>query len=180
MRKVLYILGQLTDQDAEWLAQHGRRRVVEADEVLIRQGRPIEAMFILLDGHLEVRVEGVGPIARLGTGEIVGEMSFVDKAPPAASVVSLERCVVLEMDKRGIEAKIATDLGFGMRFYRALATFLSDRLRATVTRLGYGGNDGDLADDALAADELDESVLDTVSLAGDRFNRMLQMLGAAS
>ena len=180
MRKVLYILGQLTDQDAEWLARNGRRREVPAGETLIRQGQPVSAMFILLDGHLEVQVNGIGRVARLGSGEIVGEMSFVDKAPPAASVLSLENCVVLELDKTAIERRIAEDMGFGMRFYRAIACFLSDRLRATVTRLGYGTAQEEDADQGLAADELDESVLDTVSLAGDRFNRMLKMLGVGS
>ena len=42
MRKVLYILGQMTDQDVEWLAKVGRRRSVPKGTTVIRQGQPSE------------------------------------------------------------------------------------------------------------------------------------------
>ena len=65
-----------------------------------------------------------------------------------------------------------------MRFYRALSFFLADRLRGTVRRLGYGQAGGLDTDDVLE-DELDDRLLDSVSLAGDRFDRMLKILAGA-
>ena len=82
MRKVLYIFGPLTDADVEWIARTGMRRRVRAGEALIEEGRRIEAVIFLLQGEFLVSAQGVGEIARLGVGEIVGEMSFVDSAPP--------------------------------------------------------------------------------------------------
>ena len=81
MRKVLYIFGLLTDADVEWMAQTGTRRWVEAGEVLIQEGKPVDAVILLLDGELTVSVKGVGEISRLGVGEIVGELSYVDSPP---------------------------------------------------------------------------------------------------
>lgn len=176
MRKVLYILGQLTDQDAEWLARAGERRSVPHGHALITEGEPVPALFVLLDGELDVVVKGIGQVAHLLPGEVVGEMSFIDKAPPSASVVAKGEAKVLAVSKAAIEAHIESDPAFGMRFYRALATFLSDRLRGTVKRLGYGNGEGTLKEET--ADELDDSVLDGVSLAGERFNRMMDMLKA--
>ena len=82
MRKVLYILGQLDDADVEWMAEIGHRERIADGQVLIRQGQKIDAVYIVLQGEMTVSVAGRGRIARLGSGEIVGEISFVD-APPA-------------------------------------------------------------------------------------------------
>lgn len=175
MRKVLYILGQLADEDVEWLATTGRRRTVEAGETLIRQGRAIDAMFILLDGRMAVTVDGVGEVARIASGEIIGEMSLVDQHPPSASVTALVPSLVLAVARGDLERHLAADVAFSARFHRAIATFLSDRLRRTVRRLGYG-EAGSLDDERELDGELDEAVLDNVHLAGARFERMLKRL----
>jgi CRP/FNR family cyclic AMP-dependent transcriptional regulator len=81
MRKALYLMGILDDEDVEWIASRGRRLSVQKDEVLIREGEPVDALFILLDGSLNVSTGG-SPIAILFSGEIVGEISFVDSRRP--------------------------------------------------------------------------------------------------
>lgn len=175
MRKVLYIFGQLSDADVTWLARAGTRRHVADGDVLIREGEVNAAIYILLDGRFRVSAAGVGVLAVLGAGELVGEMSFVDSTPPSATVAADGPCQVLAVDKARIRDKIAEDQGFGLRFYKALSIFLADRLRGTVRRLGYGDS-GRLDGDEVMADELDEAVLDGVSLAGERFDRMLKVL----
>ncbi len=58
-----------------------------AGTVLIREGVPVGTLYILLEGHLRVVLEGSGrQIASLEVGEIVGEMSFIDARPPSATV----------------------------------------------------------------------------------------------
>lgn len=177
MKKVLYILGQLRDTDVDWMTETGHKQPVEAGAVLIRQGQPIDSLYIVLDGLLSVtdaRLEG-RELAQLGAGEMVGEMSFVDAAPPNATVTALQKSVVLTIPRARLSAKLQQDQGFAAHFYRAIATFLSDRLRATVGQLGYGQPTA-LDDELIAADELDDNVLDNIHLAGDRFERMLQRL----
>jgi CRP/FNR family cyclic AMP-dependent transcriptional regulator len=175
MRKVLYIFGLLTDADVEWIARTGARRRVMDRELLIQEGEPVEWVIFLLQGEFLVSAQGIGEIARLGAGEIVGEMSFVDSAPPSATVTAVGEGLALFLDKQALSRKLETDVGFGCRFYRALAVFLADRLRGTVRRMGYG-DVVDLESQAIAKDELDLAILDTVSMAGDRFDRMLKML----
>jgi CRP/FNR family transcriptional regulator, cyclic AMP receptor protein len=172
IRKVLYILGQLSDTDIDWIASVGIRKYLSAGEVLIRQGDPIDAVYIVLEGTLSVRAKGdSGEIARLGSGEIVGEMSYVDSRPPLATVVALERCLVLAIPRASLTEKLEQDSAFAAHFFRALAIFLSYRLRDTVSMLGYGAS----RPAAQAADnELDDNVLDTVYLAGSRFERLLK------
>ena len=175
MRKVLYIFGLLTDADVEWIARTGVRRRVREGRVLIQEGRPIESVIFLLQGEFLVTAQAAGEVARLGVGEIVGEMSFVDSSPPSATVTAVGECLALFLDKEIVARKLEADVAFGCRFYRALAIFLADRLRGTVRRMGYGAVQ-DLDMQTLAKDELDLGILDTVSMAGDRFDRMLKTL----
>lgn len=177
MRKVLYILGELNDDDVEWMAAIGRKRLARnATQTLIRQGEPAADLLFVLDGHAVVSVDGVGEIARLGTGEVVGELSFVDSAPPSANVVAEPGCVTLSLDKRAITERLRGDAGFSGRFYRALAMFLADRLRDANVRHSATA---DLSSRVIDEDELDEALLDNVSLAGLRFERMLEILSNA-
>src|SRR5262249_19010829 len=141
--------------------------------ILIHERRPIESIIFVLQGEFVITSRAAGEIARVGAGEIVGEMSFVDSSPPSATVMAVGDCVALFLDKDTMAKKLEADVAFGCRFYRALAIFLADRLR--MRHLGYG-NPQDLELQSIAKDELDASLLDTVSLAGERFDRMLKML----
>ncbi|OAN52813.1 cyclic nucleotide-binding domain-containing protein [Magnetospirillum moscoviense] len=179
MRKVLVILGQLSDSDVEWLAQAGTREKVAAGRVLIEEGRPISSLYILLDGHMAVSLKGIGTVATLSSGEIMGEMSMIDSRPPSASITAQDDCLVLALSREALQQKLDTDVAFAARFYRAIATFLSDRLRGTVQRLGYGDSGASLDEDVELEGELDLNVLDNVHLAGARFERMLKTLGGS-
>ena len=170
MRKVLYILSRLTDEDVDWFAAIGRRANYAAGDVLIKQSAPINSLMFVLDGKVSVEVEGVGQIASLGSGEVLGEMSLVDESPPSAGVIIVEPTRVLHIDRTILNAKLEGDPAFAARLYRAIAMFLSVRMRSTVQRLGYGKAT------VVADDELDMSLLDNVTIAGSRFDRMIKKL----
>jgi CRP/FNR family transcriptional regulator, cyclic AMP receptor protein len=183
MRKVLFLFGQLDDDDVEWLIDHGTTRQVGEGETLIQQGVPVDAVFIVLEGRLSVLLGAAArerEIARLNAGEIVGEMSFLDSRPPSATVRGLEESTVYAIARPILAARLAADQGFAARFYRALAIFLATTVRERHRGLLIGA-EGDVgaAEAATAtddADELDANVLDNVYLAGERFNRMVKRL----
>lgn len=169
MRRVLYILGQLTDQDADWLAGVGRRRRLDPGEALVSLGAALDELYIVLDGQLRVVTARGQEVARVGAGDMIGEMSFVDDSPASASVLALGPVRVLAVPRTEITARMAADPAFAARFYRAIAVFLADRLRGVLGRYGYGEAAADL-------DELDPQILDRLHLAGGRFERLLQRL----
>lgn len=177
MRKVFYILGILEDADIEWMAQRGRQITVESGTTLICQGEPIGDLFILLDGQLTVlvRVGEVREVARLEPGEVIGEISFVDRRLPTASVIAQKNSRLLSLSRTELEDKIARDAGFAGRFYRAVATFLADRLALTTSRFGYGDASQDSTQDQDPS-ELDDSRMDEISLAAVRFDKLLRYL----
>lgn len=187
MRKVFYLLGQLTDDDVEWMLAHGRKERIDTNHILIREGRQTDALYVLLHGTLEVSFaaaqqhlpgesRSAGPASvRLGCGEVVGEMSFIDARPPSATVSAVEPSILLAVPRGVLAAHLEEDPAFAARFYRALAVFLSQRLRSTVSRLGYGAGKS-LNEEVEYQDELDPDVLESVHLAGSRFDRVLRRL----
>jgi|HubBroStandDraft_1064217.scaffolds.fasta_scaffold309441_2 CRP/FNR family cyclic AMP-dependent transcriptional regulator len=175
MRKVFYIVGKLKEADIDFLIKAGNKRVLPAGTILIRQGRPIDHVYIVLDGELVVRLEAPQQkeLARIGCGELVGEMSFLDTRPPAATVEVVQRCAVLAIPRAALAERLARDADFASRFYHALGILLAYRLRNhTAFRDG-----GALSDDTIYDDELDPQMLDQVALAGARFDWMLRRLG---
>ncbi len=174
MRKILYIFGVLNDADVDWMVRAGTRRQIGGGDILIEEGNAFDAVALLLSGKMAVRVEGIGEVAQLASGDFIGEMSLVDSAPPSATVAAKVDCTALLLDKRTLQRKLGEDIGFASRFYHALAIVLSDRLRATERRL-VDGRDLGLEDEGVRLkDELDIGVLDQVSMAGDRFDRLLK------
>ena len=178
MRKVLYILGQLSDTDVDWIASMGQRIQVLKGTKLIKFGVKITNLYIVLEGELSVQTNKGFELAKLSSGEILGEMSFVDSRPPSASVLVLQDATLLELDKAVLQEKLDTDTGFSSRFYRSIAVFLSERMRSLVGKMGYGDPSDETSSesDELDTDELDANVLDNVHLAGARFERLLTKL----
>lgn len=176
MRKVFYILGQLSDSDIEWIVGNGRKREIPSGTMVIQEGKEIDILYIVLSGVLEVTGSYLsGPPVRLGSGEIVGEVSLLDSRPPIATVTAAEASVVLAIPRSLLLDKLRSDTSFAAHFYRALAVLLAHRLRNTGRHLTLGTTQK-LDDDAQYDDELSPELLDEVHLAGRRFDEILQRL----
>ena len=172
MRKAMYLMGVLDDIDVEWLATHGSGLLAPRGKTLVREGQPLDSVFVLLDGELAVTT-GSKQIATLYAGEVVGEISFVDSRPPLATVTASVDSRLLAVAKDRLERKMDTDKKFAANFYHAIAIFLADRLRSTTVRLGYGeGKEQQAA--AMEADDLGDDLLETVSLGTRRFDELLR------
>ena len=169
MRKVLYILGELEDPDLQWLFDAGRTRQVPSGTALIREGVPLEHLFIVVEGRLAV-AKGTRELARLGTGEVVGEMSMLDARPPSATVTALQDSMVFAIPRDRLRFKLQGDPGFAARFYRALCLFLANRLARTDALV----SSAQAPDESRREDTLAPDMLDSVVLAGARFEWFLQ------
>jgi CRP/FNR family transcriptional regulator, cyclic AMP receptor protein len=177
MKKILFILGELSDADIDWILYAGRRERLSEGKVLIREGEAIEAVFIVLTGTLKVTIERLADreIARLSSGEVVGEVSFLDMRLPTATVTALEDTMLLSIPRQQLSHKLSEDLGFASRFYRAIALSLSERLRSTVRLLGNGNTIPSEVPLRLS-DDLSPSVVEHLPLARRRFDSLLRRL----
>lgn len=175
MRRVLYMLGQLSDEHIEWLIDHGKREHVAPGQVLIQEGQASDAVYIVLDGTLGVYIAPGGKetlIAERGAGDILGEMSFIDDRPPTATIKGLTDAVMFSIKKAALEEHLETDRDFAARFYKGIAISLSYRLLEAMQQARADSGDGTDEDD----EELDANVLDSVYLAGMRFDRIVRRM----
>jgi CRP-like cAMP-binding protein len=172
VRKVLFIFSVLGDGDVEWLAGAGERVHVDPGPVLVPLGSRVEYVYFVLEGRLAIKTRAGDTIALLESGEIIGEMSLVDPAPTTVSVEVVSEATVLRISDEVVREKLATDLGFASRFYRALCVFMADRMRQTTQRYGSVYE----SDDNISNDVLNDDLFENVHLAGARFDRMLKRL----
>lgn len=173
MQKVLFLFGELNDDDIDWIIASGMIERIAADTILIQEGQPSEYIYILLEGTVTVSVAILGSskeIATLGTGEVFGEMSFIDNRPPSASVETTEDSLVLSLPRSLLAARLLQDIGFSARFYRAIALFLSSRLRVALTELDFG------KDFVQPDEELSPVLLENLPLARARFDWLLRRI----
>ncbi len=91
----------LSDPDCDALLALVKERKLAPNEVLFRQGQSGDSMVIVHHGSLAVRArrpDGYdAEIARIGSGEVLGELCCVDPAPRSASVVALTPALVCEL-----------------------------------------------------------------------------------
>jgi hypothetical protein len=71
---------------------------VQVGEVLIQQGDSSDEVFTLIEGQLEVRVDGVA-VGKIEKDEIFGVISAMADAPRSASVVASTPALVLKLPK---------------------------------------------------------------------------------
>lgn len=147
------LLNELADSEIAWLRMTGERRFCERGTLLVEDGTRIETLYVVLGGVLSVTIGGPDgrEIARLGPGQVVGEMSFLEDRPASASVRALEESEVLALSRAAMEAKLQQDMAFSAHFYRGLAVVASRRLRDAVGQLERWLGTEPVAEDATLA-----------------------------
>jgi SulP family sulfate permease len=108
------------------------RTEVPEGSVLIRQGDPPDAMFVLESGRLRVELTTPeGARRRLSTvrpGVMVGEIALYTGVPRTADVIAETPCVVLGLSRSSIERLEAEEPETAAALHRWLATTLAVRL----------------------------------------------------
>jgi CRP/FNR family cyclic AMP-dependent transcriptional regulator len=89
------VFGWLSERARERLARAGGAYALEPGEMLCHAGDAGEAVFIVLEGEVEVRATSSGGrdvrFVSLGAGAIVGEMAVLDGGPRSADVAAIRR-----------------------------------------------------------------------------------------
>ena len=92
----LALFGDLTRPHLEEIAHRFDEQMFADGERILRQGMSGTAVYVVLDGEVCVRIDGTER-AKLGRGEVFGEVSVLLGEPPTADVVALGvvRCLVI-------------------------------------------------------------------------------------
>lgn len=116
-------LEALSDDDLATVVRAGRHLHLPADWSLIWEKTPADKAYLIVDGEVSVRKSGV-EVARLGPGDVIGEMAIVNHKLRSASVVSLTPLEVIHYTKESLEDLLDRVPAFG----DALRGTTADRL----------------------------------------------------
>jgi len=97
----------LTMDQVRILCRHLQQTRFEAQQVIYRQGSPENSdLIILIDGSVDVvreLPEAISPsssVARLGGGDTVGILGFVDARPHSATAIATSRVEALSLSRK--------------------------------------------------------------------------------
>jgi CRP-like cAMP-binding protein len=100
-----------------------RTESVEAGQTLFVEGAPSANLYLIVTGSAVVRKNG-RRVARLGPGEVVGELSVILGTPRTATVVSETPIEWLVLDQASLRKAIDEVPGLGWNVLRSVASRL--------------------------------------------------------
>ena len=119
---------ELSDADLKYLAALARLRTYKARQIIVAQGEPAGALYLLCRGRVSVSASTDGravTIGELGPNEIIGEISLLDGGSPSATITAMTPIELVELDRRSF----AELLDRRPRIAVALLPILAARLR---------------------------------------------------
>ena len=127
----------LPGPELEGLARSVRRLDLGREEVLIREGDEGDRFYAVVDGELDVTVQGI-PAGRMERGDGLGEIALLRSVPRTATVRAAKPSTVLALDRDDFLAAVAGHPATG----RTAAALADERLEADRRR-GHEATDGD-------------------------------------
>ncbi len=120
----------LDEEGRGLLRSQSREREYEPGDVILEEGTPFAALYVVARGSVSVERSHLGgavPLRELGPGAVIGEISHLDGSPASASVVA--RTPVVAYAIEGIDELLGSDPVLAAGVYRSLAVLLARRLR---------------------------------------------------
>ncbi len=131
------ILAELNDAQLEHLLDFMELQRVAQWSVVVRQGDPGDAMFLILSGELRARTvmgDRETILATFGPGDFFGDMSLFDHGPRSADVVANADSAVLRISEAAFDRLTREAPALATPFLRATAKTLAARIRTDNKR----------------------------------------------
>ena len=124
-------LQYLTHNDWMLLIDRAKQVTFKKGDILIQQGSESKALYLIAAGKVNVSISGMA-LAQIGSGEICGEMAFLEDSRPSATARAEEEVQAFGMEWQKLSELFELFPHLGSRFYRSLALNLSRRLREQI------------------------------------------------
>lgn len=99
------LFADLPEAQLSEIARLGETRRFPPKEQVVRQGQPGGDLYVIIDGHAKVVTSDTDgrdtALNIMGPGEVFGEVSLLDGAPRSATIIPLEPCSMLVI-QRGV------------------------------------------------------------------------------
>jgi hypothetical protein len=131
------ILADMKDAQLERFAQFMEVLTVRQWTEVVKQGQPGDAMYLIVEGELRVRLMINGKetiLAQLGTGEFFGEMALFDHGPRSADVVANKDTTLLKISATSFDKLFNLAPELAAPFLLSTSKTLAARIRADNKR----------------------------------------------
>jgi len=121
----------LTAAELETIAAALEPRTVAAGADIFREGESGDGLFLVVSGEVDIIKRGSGgerPLARLGAGGILGEMSLITSEPRSATGRAVLETRVLRLPASRFRALLAEGSVAAHKVVAAIAEVLAQRL----------------------------------------------------
>ena len=138
--------GALGEADLAALGACVRARRYGAGDMVFHEGDPGATMLVVAEGTLVAvtqRADGRGEMLnRMGEGEVMGEMAFLDPAPRSATVRALSEVVAYELDhdamgvlRQQAPAAVAAIVALAIRDVTRRLRLLDERIQTELEKI---------------------------------------------
>ena len=134
--KALPIFKQYDDEKLKGLLRLSKIRQYKPNEILIEEGSTEKWIYFMLSGGVQIEKEGNIVASLRKSGEIFGEMGFLDEEPRSSTVratidtscLAVDVSYLLNLQEKGRDS-------FHAAIYKMFAEVLAHRLRETTKNL---------------------------------------------
>lgn len=110
------------------IAREAERVALPDGALILAKGGRADALLVVVEGHAEVRIEGMGPVL-VGEGDVLGETTILADAVRTADVRARGDFVALRVNKEALDRIVAKhpevgDVLFGLLARRLVSTAL--------------------------------------------------------
>jgi CRP-like cAMP-binding protein len=136
LRRVKILAGLSEPQIEEFVGYMQLSRVRQWEEV-VREGSPGDAMYLIFEGEVRVRLMIAGKetiLATLCAGEFFGEVALFDHGPRSADVIANTDCLLLKIPVGVFQRLVDEAPGLAAPFLFAVSRTLIARIRADNKR----------------------------------------------
>lgn len=135
LRKLPFFQG-LGDGELRKIATLFTQRLVLGGDMVFDKGSAGDEAYVLVRGQVDILLEAnAAPVATFGTGQIFGELAFLDGSPRVAKAVATQPTILLVVQRRAFHQLASCEPHLGQVVLRNIAVELSHRLRLTNTAL---------------------------------------------
>ncbi len=129
----------LRQAELEGLVHVTRIETYPPNTVICREGALENTLYVILDGWVEVsqRLEGDTPrvLHHQGPGEFFGEMALIQDRPRAATVRTLQTCILLEISKEEFNSLLERNPAVALTVMRKVTSRLRDSDQMAISDL---------------------------------------------
>lgn len=125
------VFAQCTASEIHAIAAVAQESLFQPDQIIVTQGTPGQAFYLILAGRVEILRDGVS-LGAFSAGDFFGEMSLLDSAPRSATIRAVDQTSCLMLSSWDFKALLEQHPSIAIK----LLEVLSRRLRVADERIG--------------------------------------------